>query len=332
MKIGMMSFAHLHAEAYIHNLRAVPDVELIGIADEEMERGRHFAGLFNANLFPTYEALLAERPDGVLVCSENARHKKLVELAVDAGVKYILCEKPLAINLAESTYMMEICRQAGVRLMTAFPMRFNTPVLEIKKLLDQDGLGQVFAIKGENQGQVPSHHRQWFVQKELAGGGAVMDHTVHLLDLMRWMMGSEVKEVYAQTNRIMRGDEVEVETGGLVMLTFENGVFASINCSWSRPRRYPTWGGLSMEIIGERGVAATDAFRQNITAFGMEQAHTVYLPWGSDSNQGLINEFCAAIREQREPAVTGFDGHKALEVVLAAYRSAETGQPVRLPQ
>ena len=331
MKIGMMSFAHLHAEAYIHNLRAVPDVEMIGIADEESERGKHFAEMFNANLFPSYEAMLAEQPDGVLVCSENARHKRLVELAVDAGVKYILCEKPLAINLAESTDMMEICKKAGVKLMTAFPMRFNAPVLEVKKLLDQGGLGQVFAIKSENQGQVPSHHRQWFVEKDLAGGGAVMDHTVHLLDLMRWMMGSEVREVYAQTNRIMRGQEVQVETGGLVMLTFENGVFASINCSWSRPRRYPTWGGLSMEVIGERGVATTDAFRQNITAFGMEEAHTLYIPWGSDSNQGLINEFCATIREQREPAITGYDGHKALEVVLAAYRSADSGQPVQLP-
>lgn len=331
MKIGIMSFAHLHAEAYIQNLRAIPDVELIGIADAEMKRGRHFAALFNANLFPSYEALLAEKPDGVLVCSENARHKKLVELAVDAGIKYILCEKPLAINLAESVEMMEICRQAGVRLMTAFPVRFSPPILEVKKLLDQDGLGELLAIKGENQGQVPSHHRQWFVQKELSGGGAVIDHTVHLLDLMRWMMGSEVKEVYAQTNRILRGDEVEVETGGLVMLTFENGVFASINCSWSRPRRYPTWGGLSMEIVGERGVATTNAFSQYVTAFGMEKAHTLYLPWGSDCNQGLINEFCAAIREQREPSITGYDGHKALEVALAAYRSAEIGQPVRLP-
>ena len=67
MKIGMMSFAHLHAEAYIHNLRAIPGVEMIGIADEDSARGQHFAELFDARLYPSYEAMLAEQPDGVLV-------------------------------------------------------------------------------------------------------------------------------------------------------------------------------------------------------------------------------------------------------------------------
>jgi predicted dehydrogenase len=71
MKIGILSFAHLHAEAYIQNLRTVPGVEMIGLADDDAQRGQHFAQLFNAHYFRSYEELLAARPDGVVICSEK---------------------------------------------------------------------------------------------------------------------------------------------------------------------------------------------------------------------------------------------------------------------
>ena len=101
MKIGIMSFAHHHAEAYIQSLRVIPGVELIGIADEDLERGRHVADSFEVDLFPNYEALLATKPDGVLVCSENSKHRPLVEMAAQAGVN-VLCEKPLATTRISS--------------------------------------------------------------------------------------------------------------------------------------------------------------------------------------------------------------------------------------
>jgi predicted dehydrogenase len=215
--------------------------------------------------------------------------------------------------------------------MTAFPMRFSAPLLETKAMLDSGGLGRIYGCSTTNQGQMPRHHREWFVDKELAGGGAVMDHTVHLADILRWYLGCEVVEVQAQTNRILHRDTVDVETGGLIMLTFEDGTFASIDCSWSRPRHYPTWGGLRMKLIGERGIVDIDAFRQNLTTYGHPKQHTAWAFWGSDMNQVMVNEFVAAIRESRQAAVTGYDGYKALEIALAAYASAEAGQPVTLP-
>jgi predicted dehydrogenase len=155
-----------------------------------------------------------------------------------------------------------------------------------------------------------------------------MDHTVHLADVLRWYLGSEVVEVYAQTNRIMHADTVAVETGGLLMLTFANGVFATIDCSWSRPPGYPTWGGLALELVTERGALTVDAFRQNLTVYRGGRAAWDF--WGSDANQAMVEEFVAAVREGRPPAVSGLDGLRALEVVLAGYESARTGQPVRI--
>jgi predicted dehydrogenase len=338
IRVGILSFAHLHAEAYIQNLRAISDVDVIGIADENLERGRYFADLYQARLFDSYGALLSEKPDAVLICSENANHLPLVQMAAAAGV-HILCEKPLGTTLEDARTIVDICRNAGVLLMTAFPVRFSAPVQEVKKLLDSGGLGNIYGCNSTNQGALPEFHqsenlpflkRDWFVDKHLAGGGAIADHVVHLTDLLRWYLASEVVEVYAATNQIMHTGKVGVETGALVMLTFANGTFASIDCSWSKPAYYPTWGGLKLELVGEKGLATVDAFKQVSTFYSHRVGRPLWSYWGSDSNQAMIGEFIAAVRDHRTPAITGEDGLRAVEVVVAAYQSAETGQPVAI--
>ena len=329
MRIGIMSFAHHHAEAYIHNLRLLDGVELTGIADDDQERGRSYADRFDTHLYPDYQALLDDKPDGVIVCSENVKHRSLVEMAARAGA-HVMCEKPLATTLEDAQAMIDSCRQAGVILMTAFPMRFSAPVLQVKAQLDEGPLGKVYCFNTTNQGRMPIHERRWFVDKDLAGGGSVMDHTVHLADVLRWYLDSEVTEVFAVTNHILHGDKVEVETGGLIMLTFADGTFASIDCSWSKPLNYPTWGGLTMELISERGLTVVDAFSQNLTMYQQEPAAHAWTYWGSDADRGMVQEFINAIREQRSPSVSGEDGYKALEITLAAYESAASGQVVSL--
>lgn len=329
MRIGILSFAHLHAEGYIHNLRLSPGVEMIGIADEDLARGERFAHQFDAHLFSSYEEMLATKPDGVVICSENSRHRPLVEMAAAYGVN-VLCEKPLATRLEDARAIIAACERAGVVLMTAFPMRFSTPLIEVKQRLDAGDLGSVFCFSASNQGELPKKGRDWFVDPVLAGGGAVMDHTVHLVDIMRWYLDSEVSEVYAQSNKIFHADEVAVETGGMVMVTFQNGVFASIDCSWSRPPYWPSWGGLSFEMVTNRGAVLVDAFKQNLTIFSHAIQRPAWVFWGSDSNQGMIDEFVSAIRQDRPARVSGMDGLRAVEVALAAYRSAESGQPVKL--
>src|SRR5689334_15226036 len=101
MRLGIMSFAHLHAENYLGALLTRPELEVIGIADENRDRGQYFASQFGVKLFESYEALLVQKPDGVIVCSENARHLPLVKLAAEAGVN-VLCEKPLATTVEDA--------------------------------------------------------------------------------------------------------------------------------------------------------------------------------------------------------------------------------------
>ena len=330
MRIGILSFAHLHAEGYQANLKNIPGVELVGFSHQNMDEGRSFAERYGLRWFPEHPKLLSEGLDGVLICAENARHRELVEMAAEARCQ-ILCEKPIATDIADAQAMESVCAKKNVRFMTAFPMRFAPSARAVRNMIQRRELGSVLGANGINHSEIPKRHRAWFADKDLAGGGAVMDHTVHLADLFRWCFEAEVAEIYAEVDNLFYPNDVDVDTAGLMLLTLSNGVQASIDCSWSRPTSYPRWGHLKVEVIGEKGTAVMDSFAQHLTLYSKsELRNPSWIGFGPDPNQAMIQEFVDSIRENREPCVTWNDGYQALRVALAAYESAKKNEPVRL--
>lgn len=330
MRIGILSFAHLHAEGYQASLRTLPGVELVGFSHEDAEEGRRFAAEYGLRWYPSHQELLVEGLDGVVVCSENARHRELVEMAAEAKC-HVLCEKPIEASLEDAQAMREACERNGVHFMTAFPMRFAPSVQSVRAAIQQGQLGQVYGVNGINHAEIPNAHRAWFADKERAGGGAVMDHVVHLADLLRWYFEAEVTEVYAEVDNLFYPGAVEVDTAGLLLLSLSNGVQASIDCSWSRPTWYPRWGHLKMEVVGERGALVLDAFAQYVTLYARNAPRKVsWVGFGPDPNRGMLEEFVASIRQNRPPLVTWNDGYQALRVALAAYQSTQAQEPVQL--
>jgi predicted dehydrogenase len=330
LKVGILSFAHLHGAGYASLLAGRSDIEL-RVADEDAQRGKRIADQHGVPFVPSYAELLDWGLDAAVICSENAGHRVLTEQAAAAGA-HVLCEKPLATSLADGRAMIAACEAAGVRLMTAFPVRFSLPIARLERLARDGQLGRIHGVAGTNPGTMPGG---WFVDPELAGGGAVMDHTVHVADLLRWILGCEAVEVYAQTNRILYPD-LPVETAGNIAVTFADGTVATIDCSWSRPKSFTTWGGVTLELVGDDGVATADAFAQTLTSYHDGPGRTggqdvAQVPWGSSADAGMLEEFLAAIREDRAPSPDGWDGYRATEIAFAAYQSMETGQPVRLP-
>jgi predicted dehydrogenase len=156
-------------------------------------------------------------------------------MAVATGVKYILCEKPLSTTLEDSRAILNAVDAAGARLMIAFPMRFSPPILEAKALIDAGKLGRIYGCNATNQGHNPGHIRAWFVDKRLAGGGAVMDHTVHVVDVLRWIFHAEIVELYVEIGNLFPQPGLDIDTAGTLMITFSNGAFVGLDCSWSRP-------------------------------------------------------------------------------------------------
>ena len=328
VRIGVVSAEHVHAPTYISLLASMPGAHLVGVWDEDAGRASAVAKPVGTRAFDDLDELLG-RVDGVVVASANSRHRRLVEVAAEAGV-HILCEKPLATTVDDARAIVSACARAGVRLMTAFPVRWSPAAEALESAVRSGALGTPVFLEGVNTGTMPNVHAAWFVDPVLSGGGAVTDHVVHLADLFRWILGSEVVEVYAVANRILQERFAAVETGGLVSMRFASGVSATIDCSWSKPRSYPTWGGLSVQAIGTGGAFGIDAFRQRLAVYGTREVGISWRPWGPDADRGMLAEFVSVVRDDREPAVTGIDGLRAVEIVDAAYRSIEAGVPVQL--
>jgi len=327
VRLGLFSFAHMHAASYLHFLAPMAGVMLAGIYDDNPERGQQFSSQSGIPYFEQPGSLLDEDLDGVVICSENAAHAPLV-LQSAGRVRAILCEKPIATTAADGLAMIDRCRETGTKLQIAFPMRYSPPVIELKQRLDTGMLGEIYSVKCTNHGSMPGG---WFADPELAGGGAVLDHTVHVIDLLRWLWDTEVEEVYAEVGNELLHPGLGIDDAGLLSFRLANGVFGTLDTSWSRPPSYPTWGDVKLDVLGEKGLISVDAFEQNLQVSSDEAGKTSWVNWGSSGDQGLVADFVAMIREDREPFISGEDGQAALEVALAAYESARRAEPVRLP-
>lgn len=324
LKVAILGLAHVHTEGYISILKTLPGVELLGCAERDgIASSRTFEGV---KMFSGVTALLEQRPDAVIICSETVFHRELVERAARAGA-HILCEKPIATTLEDARIMQDACHTAGVNFMTAFPMRFDITLQHTRQTLQEGSLGAVLGIVGVNHSINPSSHDAWFADPILAGGGAVMDHTVHLTDLYRWFFKTEILEVYAALGHPLGSS---VETSGILLVTLENGLHASIDCSWSRPAHYPRWGHLKMEIVCEKGVLVVDPFADHLTLFDTANPAPTWVSFAPDPNRAMLLAFLESVQKHLPPPVTWLDGYRTLQVALSAYTSSQTGQLERI--
>lgn len=325
VRIAMISFAHGHAEGYAACVRAIPNVELVAVTDDDPERGRAAAGKFGASFEPDLDTLLARDDiDAVIICSENVHHKRLTIAAAEAG-KHVLCEKPLATTVEDARAMIDACARHGVKLQTAFPVRFNAATVALRDAVRAGRIGAPLAINARNPGTCPM---SWFVDPELSGGGAVIDHTVHVVDALRWIFDAEFTDVYAEIDT--RIYDIPVDDTGLLMLTMSNGLPVSLDTSWSRPANWPIWGGVEIEVIGEEGVLSLDAYSDVIE---IAEINGPSLTWEATQVSGdpeMVSAFLDAVRNDTPPLVTGEDGLRAVQVALGAYESARTHAPVHL--
>ncbi|MEU8486630.1 Gfo/Idh/MocA family oxidoreductase [Streptomyces sp. NPDC048641] len=333
MKVGVLSFAHVHAGGFARLLAEMEGVEVLA-ADPDTDlaapgevRGREFADRLGVSYVNSYEELFAWGPDKVVVCSENVRHRPLVELAAAHGVD-VLCEKPLATTEEDGAAMVEACRAAGVRLAVAHPVRFSPAYTAVRDAVRSGTTGGVLAVSGANNGYLPAERRRWFADPRLAGGGALMDHTVHIADLLDDLFEeSPATTVYAQVNNVLHEGRVDADTAGLVTVEYANGAVATIDCSWSQPQHHPAWGGLQMQVIGERATLEMDAFGQKVHGFSEASRAPVELPYGVNLDALMLHSFLYG-SDGGTSVTDGESGLRSLRIVTAAYRSAREGRAV----
>jgi UDP-N-acetylglucosamine 3-dehydrogenase len=325
-KIGILSFAHMHAYGYADSVNDLPDAVLAGVWDADVKRGRAAAKQFGTKFYKDINKLLESDLDGMIVCAENVQHRPLVEQAAAAG-KWILCEKPLATTVADAKAMIKACKKAKVGLGTAFPCRYSPPLMAACEQIQAGTFGDIVAASCTNHGSCPDG---WFLEDALAGGGATMDHTVHVADLLRWMLGKEFTKVYCELGNQFHKKAMKTDDLGSLHLEMEGGVQVSHIASWSRPKSYPAWGDVTFQFIGTKGVLDVDAFNQKLSVYNDDAMKAEWAYWGGNADAGLVQDFIDSIHEQRPPAITGEDGLRAVEVTVAAYKSAKTKRAVKV--
>lgn len=324
MKVGIMSFAHIHATSYANAIQKIPNVELVAIYDTDITRGQQASEQFGVPFYSDVTSFLQQPIEVVLVCSENSLHKEMVIAAAHAK-KHILCEKPIATTIEDAKEMINVCEQQGVELSIAYPVRYSLPIRKLKAEIDAGLLGEIIAIRSTNRGQNPGG---WFIDPKFAGGGAVLDHTVHMVDIMRWYMNSEVVAVDAFADQYFT--DLQLDDAGIMTLEFDNGVIASHDASWSRFPQFPTWGDVWIEVIGTKGARLVDVYAQSVEMYHPSSKSYEKRYVGNDTDFDLIVDFLQAIQQKKKPLISGYDGLKTLEVALAAYASNDKQSTVRL--
>ena len=327
VKTAIISFEHMHAYSYAEALEQSPNTQFTAFFEQDAEKFLEIKNRYpKAKAYRSYKELLNKADcEAVIVTSANARHREHVLACAQAG-KHILCEKPIATTLKDAQKMIESCRRAGVKLQMAFPVRFSPAVTRAKTVLSKKELGRILAAKTTNHGSMPGG---WFIDKKLSGGGAIMDHTVHVADLVRYLLKEEFVEVYAE--KATRLNPIKVEDCGLLMLKLSGGSFVSLDASWSRPPSYKIWGDVTLEIKGARANLFIDCFPRILHLYQNATMKHATMSGGNNLDLALIEDFTDCVSSDREPGISGEDGLRALEVAVGAYRSLREKRPVTLP-
>jgi predicted dehydrogenase len=317
LKVGIISFAHVHARGLTAKARDA-GAEIVGIFDDQEKRGRQAADTYGVPCFPTLEALLDQRPAAVINESENSKHAQFAVPCLNAGI-HVLCEKPLETDVTRMDAMIAAAKKAKVNLMTAFPMPFVPSVRRALEIVRSGDIGKVIAVNGSNRGRSPG---SWYTDPDLSGGGAIIDRTVHVADLMRRVVQAEPLHVYCEAGTFF--SDAPTYDAGILTIGWSNGAFSALDCSWSLPEGYRVWGDVTLNIVGTLGILFVDVFgQQKLWLHKGSTKHVRYVSVGDDYDSMMVKHFLRCCQDGTPVDITGEDGKVAAQIALAAIRSAQ---------
>lgn len=309
-------------------IRHSPDGELVAAWSRDRARAEAFAARFGARrAYDDLSLLLADAEvEAVLVLTPNSLHAAHTVAAARAG-KHVLCEKPMALSVTEGQAMRAACRSAGVRLGIGFHLRHHPAIQEARRRLAAGAVGDLRLVRVSFNVETPvgAWSRPWKDDPSLAGGGILYGNGVHALDAVRFATGQEFVEVTALCDGEPPAGPVEetmvcllkLEGGGYVLADFAKGIATPTN---------------DLEVYGTRARlegrgAMTTGPEAELAIVTPEGSETLPLP-ASDHYVDEIQDFNRAVLDGREPAATGVDGLRMVEVSLALFESARSGRAV----
>ncbi|GHV30385.1 oxidoreductase [Spirochaetia bacterium] len=342
---GRISFKHI--EGFINN---ADELKLAAVCDPVIRRAQEKKQQYKKSfpdatigVYADYREMLDTRkPDIVTIAAESGRHPEIAIGCLEAGC-HVICEKPMALSTKDAAAMIAVAQKCNKKLAVCFQNRFNAPVQRLRTALDAGRFGRLL------HGMVQirwNRNEAYYAEAPWRGtwamdGGTLMNQCTHGIDLLQWMMGEDAVRVQAQTRRFMR--PIEAEDFGAAIVEFKSGAVGIIE---GTADVFPSNLNETLSLFGEKGTAVIGGLAVNrIETWRFADAGSVGDTEEKvlDQNQkdpptvygfgysALFKDFVDAIRQNREPLISGEKGQKALEIILAIYKSQKTGKPVDLP-
>jgi myo-inositol 2-dehydrogenase / D-chiro-inositol 1-dehydrogenase len=327
--IGAGKIGRVHATNLVNR---IPNARLVAVSDVYLDAAKKFSADFGIpNVFESHQPIL-DNPeiDAVAICTISETHAPLITEAAKAG-KHIFCEKPIALDLAKVDAALETVKKHNVKLQVGFNRRFDANFKGVRDVVQSGGVGEPRILRITSRDPAPPP-----LEYVKNSGGIFLDMTIHDFDMARFLMGSEVTEVYATGNVLVDkaiGEAGDIDTA-IISLRFENGAMGCIdNC------RQAVYGyDQRVEVFGSKGMVDAG---NNITnravvsdASGVHGALPLYfyLERYMDAYAAELQAFVNAIQNDEATPVTGHDGRAPLAIGLAALKSLKENRPVNVSE
>jgi len=316
-----------HARVYTE----LDSVQLVAVSDSNADRLQFIAEKYKVCVYTDYRDLLVkEKPDVVSIVVPTKDHVAVALDCVRAGA-HLLIEKPIASTVGEAQIIINAARIANCKLMVGHIVRFNPAVMEMKKRLDADELGRIFQIVCRREGPFPARIRDV---------GVVVDLAPHDIDIIRYLSGSDLIRLYAETEKRIHTEHEDLM---IAIMRLQNGITAALNINWLTPAKIR-----EITVVGERGMFKVDDLTQDLYFY--ENSLAVQEIWDSLKTISGVNpgkmirfaidrveplkkeifSFVQAIENDSIMPVSGEDGLQALRIASALVESGLSHQVIEL--
>lgn len=327
--IGAGRIGRVHAENITNR---IPNARIVAVADIDLAAAQEVGDLCGApRVIEDYRAILEDKTiSTVAICSSTDTHAQMIQEAAVAG-KHIFCEKPIDYSLKKIDAALGAVDQAGIKLMIGFNRRFDANFYKIREMVAAGKIGQPHILRITSRDPAPPP-----VEYIKVSGGLYLDMTIHDFDMARYLMGSEVEEVYATGGVLVDpaiGEAGDIDTA-VIILKFGDGALGTIDNSRQAVYGYDQ----RVEVFGSEGMVAVgnntpDAHvYANIEGVHSAKPQYFFLERYMDSYAAEMKEFVDAILNDTPPPVTGLDGRQPVVIGLAAQKSYLEARPVRLDE
>jgi len=326
--IGVVGAGFWASEMHLPALQKIAGARVVGVCARTKASAAQAAERFGIPFATDDYHELVEHPDvGVVdIVAPNHLHAP-VALAATAAGKHVICIKPLALDLAEADRMIEAAASAGVRLLYAENVPFIPAVQRLRSIVEAGQIGDVYRVKACEG--IAGPHSEWFLDAARSGGGVLIDMAVHSVAFCRFVVGSDVETVYAESGTFVHQGRTDAEDTAVLTLRFANGAIGQCEDSWSLSGAMDS----RFEVFGTCGRILVDNLHRQPLQLVTENGWSFPLPISADVADGhvaMLEHFLACLRTGEESLSEASFGREVLAVIEAAVASARTGTRQRV--